>query len=169
MQKISSVIESNDEFKKFYEEAISSDIFNPEVFEVFDVLEEKRRFEIELTESQRKSIKNANDRLIRAANDICLAFEERNRKLLSLGDLSESVLNNLFRTRYNKSKYYCVIRSAHHGTHFPNHPNTSNIASCVVIHPNGVRMSKFYKEAYLNWSDNQHHTFFDDCFDWQFI
>lgn len=160
INEITSVIQENDDFRKFYEEVINSRFFDEtiESIEFDENVLDPARFQITLTKEQRKLIKSANGKLLRLANDICLAFQDKDKEFLSLGDLSNKALEILFISDFTIANHYHVILSAHHGTHFTNHKNWNNLTSCVVVHSNGKKMTKHFKTNYNSWSSQIHKT-----------
>ncbi len=163
LRDLANVVDENEDFRTFHHEVLESRFLNEDITEIVfdDLVEEVRKFEIELTENQRILIRKANSRLIRAANDICLAFKDQDNSFLSLGDLSNNALGELFDVEFNLPIEFEVILSAHHGTHYTNHPNWGNINSCFVVHSNGTRMNGFYRNEYSTFS-RQHHKTYDN-------
>jgi hypothetical protein len=165
LQDIAYILEENEEFKKFYNEVLDSDFFNEEIVSISDEeIRNLKPFELKLTDIQRKLMRSANLRLIRLANDNCLAFQNLELKFLSLGDLSNRALWDLFDKHFKEPFEYEIILSAHHGTHFTNHINWKNIKSCVIVHSNGSRMKDFYKTEYDNLSNNNYQIYHNSEF-----
>jgi beta-lactamase superfamily II metal-dependent hydrolase len=167
MTEIGQVIETNKAFKKFYDEVLASAFFNPNITssEPFDNIDQASIFDVVLNDEERNLIKRANDKLVRAANDICLAFHDSDRKFLSLGDLSRRALDVLFNATFTTPVIYEVVLSAHHGTHISTDGNWRNISSCVVVHSNGPRMSNYYDLNYNQWTLQEHQTYINGVFD----
>jgi hypothetical protein len=160
------VAEQNPEFKKFYEAVIASNAFNLDSITINPNETAPNEFKIILSKEERDLLSKASERLLSKANDICLAFHDEERKFLSLGDLSDSALNKLFTDDFKTKVTYEVFLSAHHGTHYSTSPNWNNITSCVVVHSNGKKMSKYFRDEYLPWSISQCQTQLNKgCFD----
>lgn len=159
LNNIATILEENEDFNTFYNEVLESNFLNQEIDNVsVEELAELRPFEIRLTENQRLLLKNANSRLIKVANDNCLAFQNIEHRFLSLGDLSNGALWNLFDSKFSNPFEYEIILSAHHGTHYTTHANWNNIKSCVVVHSNGIRMQGYYRNEYAYFSKKHHQT-----------
>lgn len=167
LNDLANVVDENEDFRTFYHEVLESRFLNEDITEIVfdDLIEEVRKFEIKLTKNQRILIRKANSRLIRAANDICLAFKDQDNSFLSLGDLSNNALRELFDVEFNTPIEFEVILSAHHGTHYTNHSNWGNINSCIVVHSNGKSMSRFYRNEYSTFSRQHHKTDIDKYFE----
>lgn len=168
LNKINSVIEENEAFGDFFRKALESEIFDND-YTLHEGEEEVTNKKIEISKEQRELLQSANRTLINLANVICLAFHNRERKLLSLGDLSDKALDKLFILDFNEKVKYDVILSAHHGTHSSLEPKWNNIKSCVVVNSNGSNMIRGFRGAYCCWSHFQHHTFYKGMFNSQVI
>lgn len=164
LEDIEGIAKENTEFKRFYEAVIKSNTFNSDVLEVGPAETVPEDFNVILTEEQLISLQRANRRLRNKANEVCLAFDDCEKFFLSLGDMENGALRELFHRDFNTSSQYSVVLSAHHGSHSTDHPNWQNVEACVVLHSNGNRMKKFYKEDYLKWSNYYHHTHDDGQF-----
>jgi hypothetical protein len=160
LANIATIMEENEDFNNFYNEVLESTFLNQEIENVIiEELNPLRPFEIRLTDKQRLLLKNANSRLINVANDNCLAFQNIEQRFLSLGDLSNGALWNLFDSKFSNPFEYEIVLSAHHGTHHTTHTNWNNIKSCVVVHSNGVRMQGYYRNEYAYFSIQNHQTY----------
>lgn len=166
LNSISEVLDENEGFNAFYTQVLDSDFLNEEIVDSnVDLDQQPVRYDIALTNDQRTRLRRASTRLIRLANDVCLAFYSQNHFFLSLGDLSDRALWQLCENIFIDPAHFRVINSAHHGTHSTDHENWSNITANVVCHSNGARMSQYYRgNAYQPWSIEHHQTFFDGHF-----
>jgi beta-lactamase superfamily II metal-dependent hydrolase len=166
---IISIAETNPTFKKFYDEVTNSGLFDSNVIESTpgETEEVRRVFQIVLKPEERAALQRASRRLVSKANDICLAFHDKENKFLSLGDLSNTALDRLFEMDFQNPILFEVVLSAHHGTHYTNNLNWLNIKASVVVHSAGIQMTRYFKIAYRLWSDAQHNTLNNGLFNSQ--
>jgi beta-lactamase superfamily II metal-dependent hydrolase len=156
LEKINNVKSQNEAFKKF-----SDDVENSTFWKTDDKISRKEsaiKYDFNLTNEQKETLKSANTSLIRIANDICLAFEEVNKSLLFLGDLSDDALDALFEIDFNDKVTYDAVLSSHHGTHSSINKKWKNIKTYVVITSGGIQRLRKFRGAYFLWSNRQHHT-----------
>lgn len=167
LRDILSISESNTSFKKFYDEVINSSLFDTNILESSsgESSQNNRPFDIILTAGERKTLQRANRRLLSKANDICLAFHDKENRFLSLGDLSDRALDKLFQISFQNPVKCQVILSAHHGTHQTNNNNWINMSCCVLVHSTGDQMDRYFKIAYHLWTTQQHNTYNNGLFD----
>ncbi len=162
LEKINKIKSENEAFKKFSYDVENSTYWKIE--KTNEIESEEIKYDIFLTNEQKEILKSANNSLINIANDICLAFEDKKKSFLLLGDLSDKALDALFEKDFNEKVSYDAILTAHHGTHSSINIKWKNIKSYVVITSGGKHRLRKFRGAYFLWSNRQHHTYCKGAF-----